>query len=420
VTGPGKDTGAAGAARPGGTGVRVRREDAGAYEVVRLDTGVLRISAVPALGGRILSARFAGHEFLHRNHELLGEDLRPRAGVTPGPHDGPMAAWLNWGGDKTWPAPQGWGGPGEWAGPPDPVLDSGAYDLVVDPGTGPAGAPGSGGFTMTSGADPRTGLRLTRRVGARAGEAGFRLGLTATNESGAPVRWALWNVTQLPGTAPGACPSGGVYVGLAGDGGPRAVDLVAGTGNPVVRGHTASVAHVPHQDVVGKAGFPGAAGWLAYVTGSGTLTQRFAVDGAAEYPDGGSRAEVWLEHPVDRPLEHLGGLSPAGRIVECEALGPWTWLEPGGSTSLTIDFGFGPAAGPVEGVTGAGFWAGGPASADGGGGRVFVPFRAGRLATASGRFVGPLEPGRPLPADVAGTGEALVMTDTSGHQIIIN
>ena len=39
--------------------------------------------------------------------------------------DGSIAAWKNYGGGKTWPAPQGWDRPDQWHGPPDPVLDTG-------------------------------------------------------------------------------------------------------------------------------------------------------------------------------------------------------------------------------------------------------------------------------------------------------
>ena len=38
--------------------------------------------------------------------------------------------WKNYGGAKTWPAPQGWDGEGQWPGPPDPVLDSGTLRVM--------------------------------------------------------------------------------------------------------------------------------------------------------------------------------------------------------------------------------------------------------------------------------------------------
>jgi hypothetical protein len=66
--------------------------------------------------------------------------------------------WVNYGRDKTWPAPQGWDDDGHWAGPPDPVLVSGRYSARLE-NAGPAAA-----ITMIGGSDPRTGLRMSRRV----------------------------------------------------------------------------------------------------------------------------------------------------------------------------------------------------------------------------------------------------------------
>ncbi|ASU57916.1 hypothetical protein [Nocardiopsis dassonvillei] len=410
--------------------VEVRRDASGAHELVVLDNGVLRLTAAPALGGRLLSVRHRGREHLYRNPRLLGEDLQPVEGVVLGPVDGPMSAWNNVGGDKTWPAPQGWDGPDEWAGPPDSVLDSGPY--TAETSTAPDG---SAVLTLTSGDDPRSGLRLVRRLTLAPDSAAYRLDLEAVNVSGTTRRWALWNVTQLDGGpgetggtgGPGGSgdsggtggPSGfdgrqdgpggpdgarGVYVGVSGPG-PHTVPLVAGNGRPRVVEHTPSVVRVPLQDVVGKVGFPTASGWLADVGAEGTLTQRFAVREGAEYPDGGSRAEVWLECPVDRPLEHLGGLCPVDRVTEVEALGPLTELEPGQSTSLAVEFGFGTGTGPVAEVTPDGFWSEEPrwGAPEPGGRRlsgVFTSSRAGALVhRASGRTVARTRPGEPARFD---------------------
>jgi hypothetical protein len=379
--------------------VEVRRDASGAHELIALDNGVLRLTAAPALGGRVLSVRHRGREHLYRNPRLLGEDLQPVEGVVLGPVDGPMSAWDNVGGDKTWPAPQGWDGPGEWAGPPDPVLDSGPY--TADVATGPDG---SAVLTLTSGDDPRSGLRLTRRLTLAPDSSAYRLDLEAVNVSGTARRWALWNVTQLDGGPGGQDGTRGVYVGVAGPG-PHTVPLVAGDGRPRVVGHTPSAVRVPPQDVVGKVGFPTASGWLADVGAEGTLTQRFGVSEGAEYPDGGSRAEVWLECPVERPLEHLGGLCPVDRVTEVEALGPLTELGPGGATALGVEFGFGSGTGPVAEVTPDGFWSEPPrwGAREAGGRRlagVFTSWRPGTLAhAASGRTVARTRPGEPARFD---------------------
>ncbi|MET8177010.1 hypothetical protein [Streptomyces clavifer] len=301
-----------------------------------------------------------------------------------------MADWLNWGGDKTWPAPQGWDGPGQWAGPPDPVLDSGPYTARVEQRDGTAA------LVLTSGDDPRTGLRLERRIVLRPRSTAFGLHLTMTNTSAVERRWALWNVTQIAG-APPASPAGaeGVYLGRARSGRPSTVPLVAGTGRPQVLEAAADVLYVPHQDVVGKVGFPDSAGWLAHVGPERTLAQGFTIR-EGSYPDEGSRAEVWMECPLTEGLPHLGGLRPRDHVVECEVLGPLTTLAPGASAALEVEFGVGPSAGPVRAVTPAGYWAG--PLRDGAEG-VFVPYTAGQLeargpAGTRPLVLGTLEPGR--------------------------
>ncbi|MEV5826373.1 DUF4380 domain-containing protein [Spirillospora sp. NPDC052242] len=302
----------------------VRTDASGPYEVVWLDNGVLRLGIVPALGGRLLALVHDGDELLWRNPALLDDRLHPAGGHRPERTSGPMANWRNYGGDKTWPAPQGWSSDAEWAGPPDPVLDSGPYRADVRTG------PGFAEVTLTSEHDPRTGLRLRREFRLAAG-ASYDLRLTAVNETDAPVRWALWNVAQYPG-------GGTVRVEVA-PGSADPVELAVGTAAPAWTRPDPGAIEVPAQDVVGKLGFPGATGRLAYTRAGRRLTMDFDVRDGAAYPDGGSRAEVWMEHPLPRPLEHLGGLNPPDRIVECEALGPWEPIAPGGSTSLAVRVG---------------------------------------------------------------------------------
>jgi hypothetical protein len=242
-----------------------------------------------------------------------------------------LASWRNWGGDKTWPAPQGWSTDAEWHGPPDPVLDGGAYEVAED----------DGAVVMRSQADPRTGLRIVRRVALDADAAKVVLGLAFEAVADRPVRWAIWNVTQLPGGGDG------VFVGVHD---PAVAVLFAATGTPRHTRAAPGVLHVPNQDVVGKLGFPGAVGWIAQARDGVVLTQRWPVRQDAAYPDEGSRAEVWLQHPLERPLEDLGGLRPADRVVELEALGPLVDLAPGERSTLEVEIGACAAPAPVLAV----------------------------------------------------------------------
>ncbi|MCP9955293.1 hypothetical protein [Actinomadura madurae] len=150
--------------------------------------------------------------------------------------------------------------------------------------------------------DPRTGLRLRREIRLRDGEAGYDLRVSAVNASPVPVRWAVWNVTQYPG--------GGTVQVAVEPGFREPVELAVGTAAPAWTRPRPDTVEVPAQDTVGKLGFPHAAGRLAYSRAGHHLTMEFDVHPDAPYPDGGSRAEVWMEHPLDRPLEHLGGLAP--------------------------------------------------------------------------------------------------------------
>ncbi|WP_049577448.1 DUF4380 domain-containing protein [Streptomyces sp. SBT349] len=305
----------------GGT-VTVDVVEGPAYPVVWMDNGYLRLGVVPALGGRLLSMRAGGREALWRNPALLRDDLHPVDGHVPAPVAGTMGDWRNYGGDKTWPAPQGWDSPAQWAGPPDPVLDSGPYAWTVDR------SPDAASITLTSGDDPRTGLRLTRRITLPRRSGGVEMELTATNTGTRTVEWALWNITQLPG-------GGEVRVEVDDPAG-RPVELVAGTGAPAWASREEGLVTIPPQDVVGKLGFPHASGHLRYERAGLSVTWTFDTDPGAPYPDEGARAEVWLEHPLPAPLAHLGGLNPPARIVECEVLSPLVRLAPGAEVRLPL------------------------------------------------------------------------------------
>lgn len=294
----------------------------GHHDVHWLHTDRLTLGVVPALGGRLLSAQLDGHELLWRNPSLLTDDLQPVSGHVPAPAGGTLGDWHNYGGDKTWPAPQGWASAQEWAGPPDPVLDSGQYE--AEPTDLPSGAMQ---LTLTSGSDPNTGLRISRQITV-ADDLGFELRLSAVNTSDETVTWALWNVTQLA--------AGGTVEVAVDDRFDEPVELVLGTGVPRWERTTQDLVRVGPQDVVGKLGFPHATGDLTYHQGPVTMVWQWEVDDSAVYPDGGSRAEVWMEHPQPAPLAELDGLDPPGWIVECEVLSPMRTLHPGESVVLNV------------------------------------------------------------------------------------
>ncbi|NQT38722.1 MAG: hypothetical protein HQ581_14600 [Planctomycetes bacterium] len=85
-----------------------------------LKNDLVRLHVVPDIGGRVIQYALGEKEFLWVNPALVGK-TSPQTGLDP---DG---GWMNYGGDKLWPAPQGWDNDQQWPGPPDAVLDGQPY-----------------------------------------------------------------------------------------------------------------------------------------------------------------------------------------------------------------------------------------------------------------------------------------------------
>ncbi|MFV0407904.1 MAG: DUF4380 domain-containing protein [Propioniciclava sp.] len=297
-------------------------------DLVVVDTGALRLVFWPGCGGRLLGIEVSGVEFLWRNPDYVGPDAVVKPKRTWAPLDGTMGSWANVGGSKTWPAPQGWSGPDEWPGPPDAVLDSGVWDCAV------TAAPDTT-VTLTSPADPRSGLRVTRTFEVPRLGTAFTQTNTFTNTSDTRVRWSIWEVCQVDTDGP-ARPAE-IAVSVADREPP--LTMVQAVGE-VPQGTVADgVRTIQVTDVVGKLGLTNATGLLCLERGDGAaISMRFDPDPAASYPDDGCQAELWFQCPVEEPLAELGGLHPQVRLVELEVLGPLVTLEPGESTSLRIDW----------------------------------------------------------------------------------
>lgn len=314
--------------------MRLTEFDSGDAELplYRVENDAIVLTFLPAVGGRLLSITADGHELLWRSAAHFDENLRvvlPRAAWPA--VDGTFASWSNVGGSKTWPAPQGWSGEGEWAGPPDAVLDSGAWRIDS------VESAGGVEVTMTSADDPRTGLRIVRRIRLPALGRTFAQHTTFTNVTARPVRWAIWEVAQVD-TASGAgrdIDEASVRVSVSAESvsDESVVDLGTYSG-------------VPHFDVVGtetrfairegvtKRGFPSATGRMAYVSPSGGLEVAFDPHPGATYPDSGSRAELWMQSPLAAPIAELSGLHPTAWLAELEVLSPLTTIGAGESFSF--------------------------------------------------------------------------------------
>jgi hypothetical protein len=299
------------------------------WDAAELDNGVVRAVVVPDIGGRVLQFWLGEHPYLFVNPHLAGKLFSPEENWG----DGTMASWKNYGGNKTWPAPQGWSGPHEWAGPPDPVLDSGRFMIIQQKPLSVA---------VQSPPDPRSGLQITRELTLEPAAAKARLRRTMRNISDRPVRWSLWDVTQLECKDNPNChmsvpldPANGFHV------------MYGPPDNPQLDAHDPRLLQIRYQGKLGKIGAASQAGWMAFSDGEWAFVHQFEVQPGAEYPDSGSSVEVWTHGPgvaqgVNFDVEQL-----RGQFMEMEVLAPLVTLQPGEESTADITWAACRAQGPL-------------------------------------------------------------------------
>ena len=304
------------------------------WETQALTNGLIEVQVLPQIGGRVIQFKLGDTEMLWVNDALAGK-APPPGGL------GPKGAWLNYGGDKLWPAPQD-----QWHGPPDGVLDGSPHTAVVLPA-----AADSAGVELTSEKDPRNGLQFKRTIRVRPGAAAVAFDSTLTNVGTKTQKWSIWQVTQLSA------------VGRKGDGFnkdlrcwtpvnpasqyPLGFNVQFGAkDNPSFAVDTKTgLFSATYKGAVGKAGLDSAAGWVACVDGETgcVLVERFAHVPGKEYPDGGSSVEFWMNGAGKIVHEGKTVEFPADRVatptyVESEILSPLAELAPGQSTSFRLDW----------------------------------------------------------------------------------
>ena len=263
--------------------------------------------------------------------------------------DGSLGAWKNYGGAKTWPAPQGWDDEQQWHGPPDPVLDTGRYRLETLQVRGATAT-----VRMASPPDPRTGVQIVRSLQIAALSTRVRVNLTFRNTTARPIRWSIWDVTQL--RAERRLPDGATTFDPActvttpvnpRSRFPRGYNVMFGAAdNPQWRVED-GLFRAPYLWQIGKVGLDSTAGWIAFHNGTeGTaFVERFAHVPGAEYPDQGATVECWTVG-----AGQVGNLDYADSgiyLMETEVLGPLRTIAPGRETRFRIEWGACHCAGPV-------------------------------------------------------------------------
>jgi hypothetical protein len=333
---------------------KARRDLFQGWEACILENEFVRLVAVPAVGGRIMAFDLGSYPFFFVDPALAGKLFTPEENQG----DGSLAAWKNYGGDKTWPAPQGWDSDQQWHGPPDPILDSGIY--TVDSLTADGD---SARVVMTSPPDPRTGVQITRAFTLWRGFSRVTVDLAFRNHTDHPIRWSIWDVAQLRAErrdGDGALthePQCVVTAPLN----PRSVFphsysvMFGAPDNPQWQTDPAAGLFIaPYGWQIGKIGLDSPAGWIAFSNAAAgcAFTESFTYQPDAEYPDGGATVEVWTTG-----AGQVGSLNYEGSdiyLMETEVLSPLTTIKPRGSAHFRILWGACRADGAILSVSDAG------------------------------------------------------------------
>jgi hypothetical protein len=308
------------------------------WEAIRLENSYLSALVVPEIGGRLMEFRLGSQQFLFVNRDLLGK----RFTFEEHQGDGSIRLWKNYGGSKTWPAPQGWDNDQQWHGPPDPILDGGGYTHDFAPSSSDAR------MAMTSPPDPRTGLRIHRTLSLTPNTSRLHMQRKFENITDHPIQWSIWEVAQIDCSSQhgGFNPDCWVYAPV----GDQPYHVMFGDDNiQYQRGVRPGVMGVHFQGIVGKIGIHNRRGWLAFADQQSgyALCFIFPYDPTAQYPDGGAVTEVWTESP--RSPSPVPIDSP-GYLLEAEVLTPLFTIQPGESVEYTMQWCAAYCPGPIVDV----------------------------------------------------------------------
>lgn len=147
-------------------------------DAILLRNGVVEAVIVPQIG-RVMQFRFAGSQDgpFWENPALAGRKTEPAA-----------TEWMNFGGDKAWPAPQAnWPQITSRAWPPPKGFDALPMEAESD----------DTAVTLVSSVDPDFGLRVRRRIELQPDQPVMTITTRYEKVSGPPVEVGVWVITQL-------------------------------------------------------------------------------------------------------------------------------------------------------------------------------------------------------------------------------
>lgn len=322
------------------------------WRAYRLANEFVQLVAVPEIGGRIMACDLGAHPFFFVDPDLAGKLFSPEENQG----DGSLAAWKNYGGAKTWPAPQGWETDAQWHGPPDPILDTGRYTVEEFHADTRQAT-----ITMVSPPDPRTGVQIMRRFTLSEGSSRVRVDLSFRNIGNRPIRWSIWDVVQLRAERmlPDGSRSHDSSCTVTAPVNPQSrfphgFNVMFGTEDNPQWQVADGLFRADYQWVIGKVGLDSTAGWIAFSQASAqaVFVERFAHTAGADYPDAGATVECWTVGAGQ--VANLNYAASGIYLMETEVLGPLTVIEPGAAAHFALEWGCCRCAGAVMDVQEAG------------------------------------------------------------------
>ena len=271
-----------------------------------LNNGIAEVVIIPAIG-RIMEFHFIGKAGPFWANAAM-------SGKTPDPQ---AAEWGNFGGDKTWPAPQAeWGKITGRQWPPAPAFDSMPVKVSI---IGHA-------VEIVTPVDPAYGMRARRRISLAPGAAVMRVTTRYEKVQGEPRTVAVWTITQTrePVQVFIRLPQNSInkdgYVRM------EKGDLPANL--KVEDSPNGAVRVISLTRDAGKASKIGADGGTLLWVGEDDILRMDSPrvkDPGAQYPDQGSSAEVYTS---PNPLQY----------VELEMLGPLVNMKTGDHIERTTTY----------------------------------------------------------------------------------
>ena len=267
-----------------------------------LGNGKAEVVIVPAIG-RVMQFGFVGEEGVFwENRALDGHSSSWEA-----------KDWVNFGGDKTWPAPEAdWTNFTKHAGwRPPPAFDALPVEVITN----------AGNLVLVSAVDPYYGIRTHRRVHLEPNKPVMTISTTYERISGEPAPIGIWVITQLKEPL-------GIFVPVASKTSfTNGYALLGKTPPPdlAVQGGLLSLTRNPK--AAHKIGLE--SGVLLWVGEKHMLRIDSSRVAKSDYPDGGCSTEIYT-NPDPLPyieLETLGPLHPLRSGTRIERSNTYTLLR---------------------------------------------------------------------------------------------